>query len=256
MAASVERDVPCASDGDDGTAAVRHVAIIMDGNGRWVKQRGLPRTEGHRQGLAALRGAVRYAVKRGIEVLTLYSFSSENWSRPSHEVDFLMGLLHRFVQRDLAELHDANIHIRVIGARDDLAAGIRALIDEAEAVTRNNTGMTLVIAFNYGARDELTRAMHKIAGAVARGELDPDQIDAATIDGALDTAGLPDPDLIIRTSGELRLSNFLLWQAAYTEFFFSPVNWPDFDEARFDEALAAYAARERRYGGLPKKAVP
>ncbi|WP_106753267.1 isoprenyl transferase [Pannonibacter carbonis] len=228
----------------------RHVAIIMDGNGRWANARGLPRTEGHRQGLDALRGAIRHAGQRGIDFVTVYSFSSENWSRPPTEVSFLMGLLRRFVQRDLSELHQANIRVRVIGARAGLEPGICALLDEAEALTRANTGMTLVVAFNYGGRDEILRAARQLAEAAAAGQLDPASLSEQDISSRLDTSDIPDPDLIIRTSGEQRLSNFLLWQAAYAEFVFSPVMWPDFDAAAFDAALDAFSARERRFGAV------
>jgi len=233
----------------------RHVAFIMDGNGRWAQARGLPRTEGHRRGLEALRGAVRHAGELGIDFMTIYSFSSENRSRPEPEVSFLMGLLRRFLQRDLSELHKANVHIRVVGEREDLDPTIRTLLEEAEALTRQNTGMALVVAFNYGGRDEIVRAARRLAEKVAAGELAPDAITEESISGALDTTGIPDPDLLIRTSGELRLSNFLLWQSAYTEFHFTPVYWPDFDAACFDAALEDYYGRDRRYGGLTAKAL-
>ncbi|GAA0771248.1 isoprenyl transferase [Roseibium denhamense] len=228
----------------------RHVALIMDGNGRWATARGLPRTEGHRQGLEALRRTIRYAGKIGIEVVTVFSFSSENWRRPETEVTFLMGLLRRFVQRDLSELHEANVRIRVIGERSNLEPGILKLLEEAEELTVSNTGLELVIAFNYGARSELVRSIQRISAKVQSGELRIDQISEDSVSEALDTGGLPDPDLIIRTSGEMRLSNFLLWQAAYSEFFFSDRYWPDFDETAFDEAIASYSDRERRFGGL------
>lgn len=233
----------------------RHVALIMDGNGRWATGRGLPRTEGHRQGLEALRRIVRHAGKVGIEVLTIYSFSSENWSRPETEVSFLMGLLRRFVQRDLSELHEANIRIRIIGSRSDLEPGIKSLLQEAEDLTRNNTGLNLVVAFNYGSRTEIVRAARKLSERVQSGELRPQDITEELLEGQLDTGGLPDPDLIIRTSGEMRLSNFLLWQAAYSEFYFCEKLWPDFDEAAFDKALSCFGSRERRYGGLDAKAL-
>ncbi|MBA5776525.1 isoprenyl transferase [Stappia sp. F7233] len=254
MTASVQREALSGVHPHERAAFPRHVAIIMDGNGRWAKERGLPRTEGHRQGVETLRRIVRHAAKLGISCLTLYSFSSENWTRPEAEVSFLMGLLQRFVRRDLAELVKANIKVRVIGSREGLSPSIASLLDEAEAATRGNSGMELVVAFNYGARDELTRAMRKIAADVAAGRLDPAKIDESVIASRLDTADLPDPDLIIRTSGEQRLSNFLLWQAAYAEFFFPRFNWPDFDEKAFDEALSVFAARDRRYGGLSQKA--
>jgi len=241
----------------DAAAGVlpRHVAFIMDGNGRWATARGLPRTEGHRHGLEALRRTIRHAVRTGIRYVTIYSFSSENWSRPQPEVSFLMGLLRRFVQRDLTEIHNANVRIKVIGDRETLETGIRALLAEAEELTRNNTGMTLVVAFNYGSRDEITRSVRRLAEEVADGRLAPQDICEETITSRLDTAGIPDPDLIIRTSGELRLSNFLMWQAAYSEFHFSPVHWPDFDEAAFDRALSDFMGRERRFGGLTAKAL-
>ncbi|WP_422024039.1 isoprenyl transferase [Roseibium sp.] len=232
-----------------------HVAFIMDGNGRWASSRGLPRTEGHRQGLEALRKIIRHAALRGVGIVTIYSFSTENWSRPEPEVRFLMGLLRRFVQRDLSELHRENIRIRIIGERDNLDAGILKLLLDAEELTRNNTGMELVVAFNYGARQELTSAVKKLCEKVARGEIEPSAITEAHISAELDTAGLPDPDLIVRTSGELRLSNFLLWQAAYTEFYFSDLMWPDFDEAALDQALECFGNRDRRYGGVTAQAL-
>lgn len=232
-----------------------HVAFIMDGNGRWATSRGLARTEGHRQGLEALRRIVRHAGTRGVDIMTIYSFSTENWCRPEPEVRFLMGLLRRFVQRDLSELHNANVRIRMIGERKSLEKGILKLLEDAEELTRNNTGMTLVVAFNYGARQEIASAVRKLSQQVSDGLIRPEDIDENTISEALDTAGLRDPDLIVRTSGELRLSNFLLWQAAYSEFYFTDVNWPDFDEAEFDTALASFGGRERRYGGLSASAV-
>ncbi|WP_158874519.1 isoprenyl transferase [Jiella sp. R10] len=228
----------------------RHVAIIMDGNGRWAKSRGLPRSMGHRRGVEAVRSAVRAAGEMGIEVLTLFAFSSENWRRPREEVDELLGLLKHFIRRDLADLHKEGVKVRVIGARDNLSADILGLLEEAENLTRNNDRQTLVIAFNYGARDEVARAMRRIAEKFAAGEIPADKLTAECLDQHLDTAGIPDPDLIIRTSGELRLSNFLLWQAAYSEFVFLPCLWPDFDRRAFEEALAQYASRDRRYGGI------
>jgi undecaprenyl diphosphate synthase len=227
-----------------------HVAIIMDGNGRWAAKRMLPRFEGHRRGVDALRRAVRAAGELGIRYLTLYSFSSENWSRPKSEVDDLMGLLKRFIRNDLAELHASNVRVRIIGEREDLEGEILGLMAEAEDLTRANTGLTLVVAFNYGARQEIARAARRLAEAVAAGDLSPAAITTETLAGNLDTAGIPDPDLVIRTSGEQRLSNFLLWQAAYAEFVFLPVLWPDFDRAVFETALREYAGRERRFGGL------
>ena len=226
-----------------------HVGIIMDGNGRWAKAHGLPVFEGHRRGVEAVRATVRAASKIGVKVLTLYSFSAENWSRPPREVSDLMMLLKWFIKSDVETLHEAGVKIRIIGARAGLPDDILALLTFAETRTAANTKMTLVVAFNYGARQEILSAVQKIAGAVAAGTLAPERIELATIDAALDTCGLPDPDVIIRTSGEQRLSNFLLWQAAYAELVFLPVLWPDFDEAQFVEAISLYQQRKRRFGG-------
>ena len=227
-----------------------HVAIIMDGNGRWANARGLPRTMGHRKGVEAVREAVRTAAESGVAYLTLFAFSSENWSRPQSEISDLMGLLKTFIRRDLALLHKENVRIRIIGDRSNLAGDILPLLLEAEETTRANTGITLVIAFNYGSRDEIARAVRMLADDVAAGRLDPAGITAERIGAALDTAGIPDPDLIIRTSGEERLSNFLLWQGAYSELMFIPDFWPDFSRETFLAALSRYAMRERRFGGL------
>ena len=234
----------------DEAGVPAHVAIIMDGNGRWAQKRHLPRAEGHRRGVEALRRAVRAAAARGVRYLTIYSFSSENWRRPASEIADLMNLLKLFVRRDLSELHRANIRVRILGERTDLKPDIAALLDETESVTRDNTGLTLIVAFNYGSRQEIVRAARRLAEDVVTGRIAPDAIDADAFAARLDLAGVPDPDLIIRTSGEQRLSNFLLWQAAYAELVFLPVLWPDFDEATFDEALAEFSRRERRYGGL------
>ena len=227
-----------------------HLAIIMDGNGRWATTRGLPRTAGHRKGVEALRDTVRAVGEIGIPYLSLFAFSSENWRRPPDEVNALLGLLKRFIRRDLAELHRENVRVRVIGERDTLATDIRGLLEEAEDLTRANTGLTLVVAFNYGARDELTRAVRSIAASVHAGDLDAETIDEETVSRHLDTAELPSPDLILRTSGEMRLSNFMLWQAAYAELAFVPANWPDFDRTQLDNVLADYARRDRRFGAL------
>jgi undecaprenyl diphosphate synthase len=231
-------------------AAPAHVAIIMDGNGRWAAKRLLPRFEGHRRGVEALRRTVRAAGDLGIGYLTVYSFSSENWSRPKAEVDDLMGLLKRFIRNDLADLHASNVKVRVVGARAGLEGEIAGLLGEAEELTSGNTGLTLVVAFNYGSRQEIAGAARRLAEAAAAGLLDPASITPERLAAELDTAGIPDPDLVIRTSGEQRLSNFLLWQAAYAEFVFLPVLWPDFDHAALEGAIAEYAARERRFGGL------
>lgn len=227
-----------------------HVAIIMDGNGRWANKRGLARTMGHSKGVEAVKETVRAAGELGIRYLTLFAFSSENWNRPEAEVSDLLGLLRRFIRRDLAELHRENVRIKVIGERDKLRGDILPLLLEAEETTRNNTSLTLVIAFNYGSRDEIARATVRIAQKINAGLMDPSAITAETISDHLDTAGIPDPDLIIRTSGEERLSNFLLWQAAYSEFVFLPDYWPDFNRDLFIEALKIYASRDRRFGGL------
>ena len=237
-------------DGAGGASIPRHVAIIMDGNGRWAAARGLPRLEGHRRGVEALRRTVRAATDLGVEYLTFFSFSSENWRRPAQEVSDLMGLLKLFIRRDLAALHDANVRIRVIGGRDDLSPDIRGLLDEAETRTRGNSGLTLIIAFNYGARAEIVRAARRIALGVMEGTILPQAIDENLVSRHLDTAGIPDPDLLIRTSGEKRVSNFLLWQLAYTEFVFLDLHWPDFDRAALEGAIRAYSARERRFGAL------
>jgi undecaprenyl diphosphate synthase len=228
----------------------RHVAIIMDGNGRWAIGRGLSRTEGHRRGMEAVRVAVETSRELGVSYLTLFSFSSENWSRPPLEVQFLFGLLRLFIQRDLAELHRNGVRVTVIGDRVRLTPDIRSLLDKAETLTRDNTGLRLVIAFNYGARDEIARAVRRIGEEVAAGRLSPAAIDENTIESHLDTAGMPDPDLVIRTSGEMRLSNFLLWQAAYAELVFVPAFWPDFDREAYLRAVEEYARRARRFGGI------
>ncbi|MBN7756447.1 isoprenyl transferase [Nitratireductor aquimarinus] len=227
-----------------------HVAIIMDGNGRWAEARGLPRRAGHRAGVEALRKAVRSAGELGINWLTVYAFSSENWSRPRSEVNDLMGLLRLFIRRDLAELHQNGVRVRIIGDRENLEKDIKSLLLEAENLTAENTSMNLVIAFNYGARDEIVRAAKSLFADVQAGKITADDIDIDGFGNRLDTAGIPDPDLIIRTSGEQRLSNFLLWQAAYAEFVFLPCHWPDFGRCELETALATFNARERRFGGV------
>jgi undecaprenyl diphosphate synthase len=234
----------------DTFAMPRHVAIIMDGNGRWAASRGLPRIEGHRRGVEALRRTVRAATDLGISYLTIFSFSSENWARPASEIKDLLGLLRRFIRNDLADLHRNNVRVRIVGERDDLDRDIRLLLQEAEDLTRGNEGLTLVVAFNYGARQEIARAARRLALEVAAGRLSPETITADLLAGQLDASDVPDPDVIIRTSGEQRLSNFLLWQAAYSELVFVPVNWPDFDRPVLEAAIAEYRRRERRFGGL------
>ena len=233
----------------------KHVAIIMDGNGRWARKRGLPRSMGHKQGVQAVRETVRVAGEAGVKYLTLFAFSSENWGRPEDEVRDLLGLLKIFIRRDLADLHRENVRVRVVGARDNLDPDILSLLAEAEERTRDNSALELIIAFNYGGRNEIARAVRRIAERVASGDLDPRMIGEETITRNLDTADIPDPDLIIRTSGEQRLSNFLLWQAAYSEFVFVSCLWPDFDRKAFHEALAQYGGRERRFGAVEPRGV-
>jgi undecaprenyl diphosphate synthase len=234
---------------------LRHIAIIMDGNGRWAAQRGLPRTAGHNRGVEALRRTVKAAAELGVEVLTVYSFSTENWSRPKAEVSFLLQLFRRFVSQDVAELHSTGVRIRMIGIREGLDASIIKLIEDAERLTADNTGMTLVVAFNYGGRQELVAAFRGLADDVAAGQLKPDEISIDLVARKLDTAEWPDPDLLIRTGGEERISNFLLWQCAYTEFVFMEEYWPDFDSQSLDRAIADFRGRERRFGGLKVKSA-
>ncbi|HEV2000014.1 MAG TPA: isoprenyl transferase [Xanthobacteraceae bacterium] len=245
--------VPAAA--DPGIDAPVHVAVIMDGNGRWAAARGLPRSEGHRRGVEALRRTVRAAGDLGIKMLTIYSFSAENWSRPAAEIDDLMGLMKRFVRSDLADLNENGVRVRIIGDREGLDPEILSLLREAEELTRANDKFTLVVAFNYGGRQEIARAARSLAVEAQAGGLDPAAIDAAAFEARLDTAGLPDPDLVIRTSGEQRLSNFLLWQAAYAELVFLPIHWPEFDRAALEDAIREYRRRERRFGGLTARAA-
>lgn len=228
----------------------RHVAIIMDGNGRWAKARRLPRIAGHKQGVDAVRRVSRAARELGIEVLTLYAFSSENWRRPEEEVRDLMGLLRHFLNHELKELVAENVRLRVIGDYRALSGDLVTLIDNAIDRTATNSGSTLVIALNYGAQAEIVAAARRLAAAAAAGGLIPDAIDEAMFDTALTTHGLPPLDLLIRTSGEQRLSNFLLWQAAYAELLFVETLWPDFDGAALADALAQFGKRQRRFGGL------
>jgi undecaprenyl diphosphate synthase len=231
-------------------AVPRHVAIIMDGNGRWAAARGLPRGEGHRRGVEALRRTVRAAGDLGIAYLTIFSFSAENWSRPPSEIRELMGLLRGFIRHDLAELHRSGVRVRIIGDRDNLDTDILRLLEEAEDLTEQNDKLVLVVAFNYGSRQEIARAAQRLARAVSAGDLAVAEVSADTLAGYLDAPDLPDPDLIIRTSGEQRLSNFLLWQAAYSELIFVPTFWPDFDRSTLESAITEYRRRERRFGGL------
>jgi undecaprenyl diphosphate synthase len=239
---------------DAGVATLRppprHVAIIMDGNGRWAKARGLPRAMGHKEGVEALRRAVEASRELGITHLSVYAFSTENWSRPQAEIDALFDLLRLFVKRDLARLHKDGVRIRIIGAREGLNADILELIDEAMKLTKNNTRLNLNIAFNYGGRGEIVAAVRDIARAVQEGRLTPEQIDEAMISRMLWTSESPDPDLVIRTSGELRLSNFLLWSGAYAELMFMDLWWPDFNRESMEKAIDAFRRRDRRFGGL------
>lgn len=234
----------------DTINAPQHVAIIMDGNGRWAKARGLSRSAGHQKGVETLRQVVRTAGEAGVQYLTLFAFSSENWGRPKEEVGFLMGLLKKFIKRDLEELCSENVRVKIIGGRDNLQSDILDLLIEAEENTSKNNGLNLVIAFNYGARDEIARAAKRMAEDVKSGNLLPEQVCEDKITSYLDTCDLPDPDLIIRSSGEQRLSNFLLWQAAYAEFVFVDELWPDFTKEVFHRALMTYRKRDRRYGGV------
>ncbi|KAF0224768.1 MAG: undecaprenyl diphosphate [Rhodospirillaceae bacterium] len=228
-----------------------HVAIIMDGNGRWAKARGLPRTAGHKRGAEAVRRTVEAAREMGVSYLTLYAFSSENWKRPAGEVTDLMGLLRLYLRNEVANLHKNGIRLRVIGDRSRLSADINALIDESESKTAANTALTLVLALSYGGRQEVVCAARKLAEEVAAGRLSPADIDEAAFAARLFTADIPDPDLMIRTSGEQRISNFLLWQAAYAEFVFTDVLWPDFGREHLEDAIRDFHGRERRYGNAP-----
>ncbi|MGK2908520.1 MAG: isoprenyl transferase [Sphingobium sp.] len=228
----------------------RHVAIIMDGNGRWAKKRLLPRFAGHKAGVDAVRRIARAARELGVECLTLYAFSSENWKRPAAEIADLMGLLRRFIEADIDEMVADDVRLRVIGNYRALEPSLVALIEDALARTARNNGPVLAIALNYGSQDEMVRAVQRIAARAAAGEIAPQDIAAAHLDESLDTAGLPPLDLMIRTSGEQRLSNFLLWQAAYAELYFTETLWPDFDIAALARALDTFKNRDRRYGGL------
>lgn len=225
-----------------------HVAVIMDGNGRWARARGMPRGFGHREGAKAVRRAVEAACDLGVGYLTLFGFSSENWSRPAQEIGDLMELLRFYLRREIADLHNDGIRFQVIGDRSQLSADIVTLIENGERLTAGNTRMVLTIALSYGGRHELTGAVRRIAEDVRAGRLDPSGIDEAVVASRLDTASMPDPDLLIRTSGEQRISNFLLWQIAYTEFVFLDVLWPDFGRADLEGALDEFARRDRRFG--------
>jgi len=225
-----------------------HVAIIMDGNGRWAKARGMPRLVGHKRGVESVRDAVKSAQALGVRYLTLYGFSSENWRRPEAEVKDLMGLLRLYLRSEIAELHREGVRLRIIGQRTRLSDDIRALIDNGERLTEGNHTLTLTIALSYGGRDEIAYAAKQIAEAVKAGTLDPAEVDEETVARHLFTSDMPDPDLLIRTSGEKRISNFLLWQCAYTELVFIDKHWPDFSRDDLESAIREYHGRERRFG--------
>lgn len=262
LALRKERDgtLPAGSSDEAGEPSApagwpRHIAIIMDGNGRWAHARSLPRSAGHRMGVEALRRTIRAAIELKIGCLTIYSFSSENWSRPVSEVSDLLALMRRFVRQDVAELHAAGVRVRIVGEREGLTPDILAMIEETERLTCDNRVMTLNIAFNYGARQELTSAVRRISEAVLRGEIGPAEITPELIGQGLYSADIPDPDLLIRTSGEQRLSNFLLWQCAYTEFVFVEEHWPDFTRETLVRAIEEFRTRDRRFGGLTARAL-
>ncbi len=229
-----------------------HVAIIMDGNGRWARKRGLPRTAGHAQGARVVEQILEDADHMGIKYLTVYAFSTENWTRPDAEVKALMNLLRTYMKTSLVKCAKNNVRIRVIGDKSRLDEDLQRSIANLEESTKNNTGIGFQIAINYGARDEMRRAVQKLAGKVLRGELSPEEITEETISNELDTAGIPDPDLLIRTCGEERLSNFLMWQLSYSELYFTDAAWPDFTKEELEKAVDAYNHRERRFGGLMK----
>ena len=227
-----------------------HVAIILDGNGRWAKEKGMPRNYGHMQGAKAVEDILEVARDMGIKYLTVYAFSTENWNRPEAEVSALMKILRNYLKTSIKKSMKNNVRCRVIGDKTALSPDIQEAIAELEKATAGNTGLTFSIAINYGGRDEITRAVRKVADKVKSGELDPSDISEETINSNLDTNYLPDPDLLIRTCNEQRISNFLLWQCAYTEFYFAQVAWPDFDKEQLQMAVDAYASRNRKFGGL------
>jgi undecaprenyl diphosphate synthase len=228
----------------------RHIAVIMDGNGRWARRRGLPRIEGHRRGVQSVRATVEECCRLGIGQLTLYCLSIENWKRPKVELDFLMALLHQYLLEERAEIMEQNIRFTTIGRRSELPEAVLRELDENVRLSRHNTGTVLCLAINYGGRTEMVDACRALAERVRLGTLDPADIDEETVSGALYTSGMPDPDLLIRTAGELRVSNFLLWQISYAELWVTERCWPEFDRDTLHEALRDYAARERRFGGL------
>lgn len=232
------------------SAEAKHVAIIMDGNGRWAHARNLPRTAGHRAGVEAARRCVEAARDLNLQYLTLYSFSTENWRRPANEVRDLMALLKEFIFDDLPTLRKEGVRVRILGDAENLTPDVKALVRRAEKETGENSKFNLQIAFNYGGRDEILRAARKAVMAAKSGALSAETLDEDAFSALLDTADIPDPDLVIRTSGEMRISNFLIWQAAYAEYVFLDTLWPDFDKKVFEDALSQYSMRERRYGGV------
>ncbi len=227
-----------------------HVAIIMDGNGRWAAQRGLPRSAGHKQGIEAVRRAVKAAIELNVKYLTIYSFSTENWSRPESEVSFLLELMRRFIRQDVSDLHKSGVRIVVIGERDGIDAPTLALLEDAEKLTRENSALHLQVAFNYGSRQEILRVAKLIASRAATREISASEISVDWISNHLDTGNCPDPDILIRTGGDMRISNFLLWQCAYTEFVFIPETWPEFTHDVMMRCITEFHNRERRFGGL------
>ena len=237
----------------DGKPVPRHVAIILDGNGRWAKKRFLPRNAGHAAGSKNVEKICKAAWDMGIEYVTMYAFSTENWSRPKEEVDALMTLLHQYLEDCIKTSKKNNMQVKVIGDITRLEPQLQTKIKELEEYSSQNTGLHFQVALNYGSRDEMRRGITRLAKDIKSGKLEPDAIDEACISSYLDTAGLPDPDLMIRTSGEQRLSNYLLWQMAYTEFYFTDVLWPDFNARELEKAVAFYQKRDRRYGGVKEK---
>ena len=231
----------------------RHVAVIMDGNGRWAQGKGLIRTAGHKAGVKTLKDVLKTAIDLRIEALTVYAFSTENWKRPRPEVEFLMKLFSEYLLKELEEMNDYNVRIRFIGRMEGMPEGLQRQMREAEALMKDNTGIRFNVAANYGGQDELIRATQSLARQAAEGKIAPEDIDAEAIEQEVDTAGDPPVDLVIRTSGDQRLSNFLLWQSAYAEFYLTDVNWPDFTPACFDDAMVDFAGRDRRFGGLTNK---
>lgn len=246
-----------ASDDDDlpfdREAIPTHIAIVMDGNGRWAKARGRTRIAGHLQGSEAVRTVVRTCCEWGVKYLTLYAFSSENWIRPAAEVSALMALLQEYLRKETEELHRNNIRLKAIGDRERLSRASRRELDRAIKRLADNSGLTLILALSYGARDELVRALRSLSRQVARGEMTPEDISEEAVSQALDTAGIPDPDLVIRTAGEMRLSNFLLWQASYAEYYSTPVYWPDFGPQELAKAIAEFQGRTRKFGQVSRK---